>query len=75
MLYANFLSSTSWKGLKLHSTIVLLCIAVFIDYDGDILNLAFLQYFFSEGEHKLKHASHGNALYNQPYILTMPSTL
>ena len=40
-----------------------------------MLNLAFLQYYFSQGEHTLKYAPHGNAHSGEPYIRTMPSTL
>ena len=45
------------------------------DNDGDTLNLALVQYFFSEGEHKLLVAPHGNSLYGQPYVRTMPSVM
>ena len=44
------------------------------DNDGDTLNLAIVQYF-SEGEHKLLTAPHGNSRYRQPYIHTMPSIM
>ena len=40
-----------------------------------MLNLAFLQYYFSEGEHTLKYAPHGNSESSEPYIRTMPSML
>jgi len=45
------------------------------DNVGDTLNLALVQYFFSEGEHKLLTAPHGNSHYRQPYIRTMPSVM
>ena len=44
----------------------------FADIDGDTLNLALVQYLFSQGEHKLKIAPHGNSRYGQPYVRTMP---
>ena len=46
-----------------------------VDCEGDMLNLAFLQYYFSEGEHTLKYAPHGNSESSEPYIRTMPSML
>ena len=46
-----------------------------VDCDDDMLNLAFLQYYFSEGEHTLKYAPHGNSQSSEPYIRTIPSTL
>ena len=45
------------------------------DNDGDTLNLALVQYLFSEGEHKLLTAPHGNSRYGQPYVRTMPSVM
>ena len=45
------------------------------DNDGGTLNLALVQYFFSEGEQKLLTAPHGNSHYRQPYIRTMPSIM
>ena len=47
----------------------------FADIDGDTLNLALVQYLFSQGEHKLKIAPHGNSCYGQPYVRTMPSVM
>ena len=46
------------------------CVCCIRDNDGDTLNLALVQYFFSEGEHKLLTAPHGNSRYRQPYIWT-----
>ena len=46
-----------------------------VDCEGDMLNLAFLQYYFSEGEHTLKYTPHGNSQSSEPYIRTMPSML
>jgi len=54
---------------------VSLVLIFLVDCDGDMLNLAFPQYFFSEGEHKLKRAPHGNSASSRPYIRTMPSVL
>ena len=48
---------------------------VFLDNEDDILNLALVQYHFSEGVHQLKTAPHGNARSHQPYIRTMPSVM
>ena len=45
------------------------------DKDKDVLNLALLQYYFSQGEHILKVASHGNARSGQAYVRTMPSVM
>lgn len=42
---------------------------------GDTLNLALVQYYFSQGVHKLKFAPHGNAHSGKPYARTMPSMM
>ena len=46
-----------------------------IDGQGDTLNLALVQYYFSQGVHKLKFAPHGNAHSGKPYVRTMPSMM
>ena len=45
------------------------------DNDGDTLNLALVQYLFSDGEHKLLTAPHSNSRYGQLYVHTMPSVM
>ena len=45
------------------------------DHNNDVLNLALVQYHFSQGEHQLKVAPHGNARYGQSYVRTMPSVM
>lgn len=52
-----------------------MCRVQVIDHDGDALNLAFIQYHFSQGEHGINVAPHGNARHGQPYWRTMPSVL
>lgn len=47
----------------------------FVDDAGDTLNLSLVQYNFSQGEHCVKVAPHGNARYGQSYIRTMPSVM
>ena len=39
------------------------------------MNLALLQYLFTNGEHDVKPAPHGNAKGGESYVRTMPSTL
>ena len=46
-----------------------------IDSEGDTLNLALVQYYYSQGVHKLKYAPHGNAHSGVPYVRTMPSMM
>lgn len=46
-----------------------------IDCDGDTLNLALVQYYYSQGEHKLKYAPHGNSHSSQPFVRTKPSLM
>ena len=45
------------------------------DHNSDVLNLSLVQYHFSQGEHQLKIAPHGNARYGQSYVRTMPSVM
>lgn len=45
------------------------------DHNNDVLNLALVQYHFSQGEHQLKIAPHGNAHSGQLYIRRMPSVM
>ena len=45
------------------------------DCDCDTLNLALLQYNFSQGEHKIVIAPHGNSRSGQSYMRTMPSVM
>lgn len=39
------------------------------------MNLAFVQYLFSQGEHSIIVAPHGNAHGGKPYVRTMPSVM
>ena len=41
----------------------------------DTLNLALVQYYFSQGVHKLKFVPHGNAHSGKQYVWTMPSMM
>ena len=45
---------------------------IYTDSEGDTLNLALVQYYYSQGVHKLKHVPHGNAHSDVPYVQTMP---
>ena len=40
-----------------------------------IFNLALVQYYLSQGEHKLKVAPHGNSRGDEPYVRMMPSLM
>ena len=44
---------------------------LFADRYNDVLNLALVQYHFSQVEHQLKIAPHGNARSGQSYVRTM----
>ena len=46
-----------------------------LDYEGDTLNLALLQYHFSKGEHQVTVAPHSNSRSGQPFVRTMPSVM
>ena len=48
---------------------------LFADHHNDVLNLALVQYHFSQGEHQLMIAPHGNARSGQSYVRTMPSVM
>ena len=45
------------------------------DCDTDTSNLALVQYHFSQGEHNLKIAPHGNSHSGQSYVQTMPGVM
>ena len=45
------------------------------DNDHDTLNLALVQYCFSQGEHEIKVAPHGNSRSGEVYIRTKPSVM
>lgn len=45
------------------------------DRDEDNLNLPLIQYLFTEGEHEVTAAHHGNAKSGKNYSRTMPSVL
>ena len=47
----------------------------FADNDHDTLNLALVQYCFSQGEHDIKVAPHGNSRSGDVYIRTKPSVM
>ena len=47
----------------------------FADHCSDVLNLALVQYYFSQGKHELKIAPHGNARSGESYVRTMPSVV
>jgi len=40
-----------------------------------MLNLALIQYLFTEGEHEVKVAPHGNSKQREGFVRTMPSVL
>lgn len=44
-------------------------------YEKEVLNLALVQYYYSQGEHKLKVVPHGNSRAGEPYVRTMPSLM
>ena len=48
---------------------------IYIDTEGDTLNLALVQYYYSQGVYKLKHVPYGNAHSGVPYVQTMPSMM
>ena len=50
-------------------------IFLFTDYEKEALNLALVQYYYSQGEHKVKIAPHGNSRSGEPYVRTMSSVL
>ena len=48
---------------------------IITDCQKEALNLALVQYHFSQGEHRLKIAPHGNSRSGEAYVRTMPSVM
>ena len=63
-----------WPVDRFH-LLLCMCVCAITDHDEDTLNLALVQYYFSEGEHSINVAPHGNARHGQPYLRTMPSVM
>lgn len=51
------------------------CLLFLAGHNIDVLNLALVQYHFSQSGHQLKITPHRNAHYRQSYVRTMPSVM
>ena len=45
------------------------------DYEEHVLNLALIQYLFTEGEHEVKVTPHGNSKQREGFVRIKPSVL
>ena len=74
-LLGLFCWTYSRTNLKVDQHVNQCMFSFFADHNNDVLNLALVQYHFSQGEHQLKIAPHSNAPSRQSYVRTMPSVV